>query len=321
MTADKSLNSALCAQPSALSMWQPRFACPECGAALEDECESDRRSCPYCAQTYERRDGVWRFLTPGRAARLEPFLQQYRAVRDRDGHRRHMPAEHYRTLPSVPRSDPQAAEWLMRRETYHHLLQCVLASSSQPMHVLDVGAGTGWLSHRLSALAQRVVAVDALDDEKDGLGAWRHYGVSFAVVQADFDALPFAPKQFDLVVFNGSLHYAPDAAATLARARRMLAPGGALVVMDSPMFRHDRDGAAMLDEKHRLFRHELDIADVVRPGVGYLTFARLGAIAESLELRARFVPTRGPLPWRLRRQLTRVRLRRAPAAFGLWMAR
>lgn len=302
-------------------MWTPRFACPECGAALDVAREPDIRSCPYCARTYERRDGVWRFLTAARAERLAPFLQQYRTVRDGDGHRRRLPAAHYRTLPSVPRTDPQAAEWLVRRETYHHLLQGVLASSSQPMQVLDVGAGTGWLSHRLAALGQRVAAVDALDDEADGLGAWRHYDVPFVVVQADFDALPFAPKQFDLVVFNGSLHYAPDAGATLARARRMLASAGALVVMDSPMFRRDRDGAAMLDEKHRRFRLELAISDVVRPGVGYLTFARLGAIAESLDLHAQFVPTRGPLPWRLRRQLARVRLRRAPAAFGLWMAR
>ncbi len=149
----------------------------------------------------------------------------------------------------------------------------------------------------------------------------RHYDVPFTAVQADFDALPFVPKQFDLVVFNGSLHYAPDAAATLARARRMLASGGALVVMDSPMFRRDRDGAAMVDDRDRRFRRELAISGVVRPGVGYLTFARLGEIAESLDLHPQFVPTRGPLPWRLRRHLARVRLRRAPAAFGLWMAR
>jgi SAM-dependent methyltransferase len=301
--------------------WTPRFACPECGAGLEDEGNPSCRMCPYCRRTYAVHDSVWRFLTLARAARLEPFLRQYRAVRDRDGHRRAQSAEHYRTLPSVPRTDPQAAEWLVRRETYHHLLQRVLASSVQPMQVLDVGAGTGWLSHRLAALGQRVVAVDALDDETDGLGAARHYAVPFVAVQADFDALPFAPKQFDLVVFNGSLHYAPNAAATLARARRMLTAGGALVVMDSPMFRRDRDGAAMLDDKHRHFRTDLAVGDVARTGVGYLTYAGLSAIAESLDLQPHFVPTRGPLPWRLRRHLARVRLRRAPAAFGLWMAR
>lgn len=302
-------------------MWIPRFACPECGVELDDEPHAGSLHCGFCARSYERRDDLWRFLTPARRARLEPFITQYRTVRDRDGHRREWPADHYRTLPTVAPDNPQAVEWILRRETYHHLLRWVLASSSQPMRILDVGAGTAWLSNRLAMLGQRVVAVDAMDDEADGLGACRHYGAPMLAVQADFDALPFAPKQFDLVVFNGSLHYAPDPAATLARARRMLSQDGVLAVMDSPMFHRDRDGDAMVSDKHRGFQADLGIPDVVRPGVGYLTFARLGAIAESLNLNARFVPTRGPLPWRLRRRMAWVRLRRAPAAFGLWMAR
>jgi SAM-dependent methyltransferase len=304
-----------------MDLWMPRFACPECGVALDDEQVADCRTCRFCNRTYERRDGVWRFLTPTRAAKLAPFIHQYQVVRDRDGHRRAWPAEHYRLLPSVSRDDAQAAEWLVRRETYHHLLHWVLASSSQPMQILDVGAGTGWLSHRLASLGQRVVALDVLDDQADGLGACRHYIVPFVAVQADFDALPFAPGQFDLVVFNGSLHYATDAATTLARARRMLTADGVLAVMDSPMFSRDCDGDAMVDDKHRDFQGELGIANTVRAGIGYLTFARLGAIAESMDLRTRFVPTRGPLPWRLKRRLAWLRLGRAPAAFGLWMAR
>ncbi len=93
------------------------------------------------------------------------------------------------------------------------------------MRVLDLGAGSGWLSHRLATLGYRVVAVDRLDDEADGLGACRHYPIAFPAVQADFDALPFEPHQFDLVVFDGSLHYSPNPAATLARgARACLGP-------------------------------------------------------------------------------------------------
>jgi SAM-dependent methyltransferase len=145
--------------------------------------------------------------------------------------------------------------------------------------------------------------------------------VAFVAVQADFNALPFAPKQFDLVVFNGSLHYAPDAATTIEGAHRMLAAGGAVVVMDSPMFRADRDGSAMVGDKARRFMVECGFTDVVQPGRGYLTFAALAAIAARLDLRPQFVPSRGTLGWRVRRQLARVRLRRAPAAFGLWVAR
>ncbi len=174
---------------------------------------------------FERRGGVWRFLTATRGARLEPFVRQYRA---RPGARGTAPVARPTTTagcrPVAP-GDPHAGDWQVRRETYHHLLGHVLAAGALPVHVLDLGAGSGWLSHRLTALGHRAVAVDAIDDEVDGLGAARHYPTDFASVQADFDALPFAPGQFDLVVFNGSLHYAADIAATLERAHRVLAPG------------------------------------------------------------------------------------------------
>ena len=146
--------------------------------------------------------------------------------------------------------------------------------------------------------------------------------ITFAVVKMFCVLVPeFTPRQFDLVVFNGSLHYAPDMAATLERAHRMLAPGGALVVMDSPMFGADLDGSEMVGDMLRRFTMACGIGDAVQQGIGYVTFAALGAIADRLNLRPQFVPSRGPLAWRLRRNIARVRLRRAPAAFGLWVAR
>jgi SAM-dependent methyltransferase len=173
----------------------PRLACPECRTDLPEPA-GDRVECAVCLRVFERRDGVWRFLTPARHAKLDPFLQQYRIVREREG-RRPSTADYYRSLPSVALDDPYAGDWRIRRETYHHLLRHVLAQGPQPIRVLDVGAGSGWLSHRLAGLGHRVVAVDAIDDEVDGLGATRHYATMFTLVQADFDALPFSDAQFD----------------------------------------------------------------------------------------------------------------------------
>ena len=284
------------------------------------ETGAERYACAHCCGVFQRRTGVWRFLTPARGARLDPFIRQYRLVRQQEGRRPAAP-DYYRRLPSVAPGDPHARDWQVRRETYHHLLGHVLAVGASPLRFLDVGAGSGWLSHRLAALGHCAVAVDAIDDDVDGLGAARHYATEFVAVHADFDALPFAAGQFDLVVFNGSLHYAADTAATLGRAHRMLGPGGVLVVMDSPMFGADGDGSAMVNDTRRRFMNECGCSNVVQPGVGYLTFSRLAGIAEKLALRPHFVPSRGPLGWRLRRSVARVRLRRAPAAFGLWVAR
>jgi SAM-dependent methyltransferase len=300
-------------------MWLPRFICPECRDALVEN-GLERLDCAHCGRTFEHRAGVWRFLTAARAARLEPFIRQYRIVRQREG-RRPDERDYYLRLPSVAADDPHAGDWHVRRETYHHLLGHVLAAGALPLRILDLGAGSAWLSHRLAALGHDAVAVDAIDDEVDGLGAARHYPTAFVSVQADFEALPFAPAQFDLAVFNGSLHYAADTTATLERAHSVLKPGGVLVVMDSPMFRADGDGSAMVGASLRRFVRVCGCSEVVQPGPGYLTFARLASVAERLALRPQFVPSRGPLGWRLRRNLARVRLRRAPAAFGLWVAR
>jgi SAM-dependent methyltransferase len=273
-----------------------------------------------CGRFYECRAAIWRFLASFREARLEPFVAQYRAVREREGRRSSAP-EYYRQLPHVARGDAHAADWAVRRETYRHLLGHVLAAGPQPARVLDLGAGSAWLSHRLASLGHHAVAVDAIDDDVDGLGAARHFATPLTVVQADFDALPFAPGQFDLIVFNGSLHYAPDPEATLHRAHHLLASGGALVVMDSPMFRLDRAGVAMVDEQNRRFAQQHGWREVARPGAGYLTFASLDAIAEALSLTPRFIHSHGPWSWRLRRSAARLRLFRSPAAFGVWVAR
>ena len=323
-----------------MSVWLPQFACPECAAAAVTEGAGDLR-CGGCGRRFAYQGGMFRFLTADRLAAAEPLLRQYRAVRAREGYRA-LTAECYRMLPCVRSDSPHASEWRIRAESFQQLQRRVLlgarekhaerapsarfpgtlpAGGSGPLRVLDLGAGNGWLSHRMARLGHHAVATDRLDDEDDGLGACRHYPTPFARVHADFDALPFTPAQFDLVVFNGSLHYAPDVAATLARAHRMLAPGGTLAVMDSPMYHHDADGHAMVAEKLRRFRTEYGLTHVVHPSVGFLTPASLAHVVAPFGLHGRFFRSRGPLRWRVGRELARIRMRRAPAAFGVWLAR
>jgi len=301
-----------------VSVWLPRFACPECSVDTVD-IAVDLCGCDRCGHRYAHEGGLWHFLTPARTKLLEPFVRQYRAIRARDGRRRGSP-DYYNALPWVPSDDPHAGEWMIRRETYRHLLRQVLSAAPPAIRILDLGAGNAWLSHRLAALGHHVVALDVFDDEADGLGASKHYSVRFPAVQADYDALPFAPAQFDLVIFNGSLHYAHEPASTIAAARRMLAPGGGIAVMDSPMFAADADGLAMASDMASRF--ESASADgFQRTGTGYLTFPAMEATARSLGLHAEFSPSRGPIGWRLRRRLGGLRLGRAPAAFGLWVGK
>jgi SAM-dependent methyltransferase len=299
--------------------WMPRFVCTVCDAPLT--AGADAFVCPRCAARFPQRNGIWRFLEGSRAQALQPFIRQYRSVRSRDGYGSDA-ASYYRALPDVPDDDPQAAVWRIRRQSFATLRRRIAEQwGARRLDVIDLGAGNGWLSYRLQQDGHRAAAVDCLDDERDGLGATRHYDAPPLAVQADFDALPFAASQFDLAVFNGSLHYSSDIVATLRHARRVLRSGGAMAVIDSPFFARAGDGRLMLEEKTDRFLADYGLPAVVQHGAGFVTFGELERAASALHLIGRFYRSPGPLTWRVRRAVGGLRRRRSPAAFGVWVAR
>jgi SAM-dependent methyltransferase len=292
------------------------FACPNCAAPL-----GDVLACPHCGRVYPLKEGIHRFLLPEREQALAAFLAQYRRVREQDGYRSR-PAEYYRSLPRVPPDDPQAQNWRVRAETFRHLSEQVLPrlTSTRPqLAVLDLGAGNAWLSNRLGALGHTCVALDWLDDADDGLGATRHYATPITRVQADFDRLPFVPSQFDLLIYNASLHYSPSVETSLGHALKMLRAGGGLAIMDSPTFRSKVAAESMLAEQARRYLLGEASAQTVRPGQGYLLASEIKTVGRRLSLAFRYQPTRGDLGWALRRRLAGLKLRREPAGFGLWL--
>jgi SAM-dependent methyltransferase len=100
-----------------------------------------------------------------------------------------------------------------------------------PRRVLEVAAGTGVVTRALAAVLPApttIVATDlnqAMLDHAAGIGTaaqvqWR---------QADAMQLPFDDACFDAVVCQFGVMFFPDKANAFAEARRVLAPGGALV--------------------------------------------------------------------------------------------
>jgi ubiquinone/menaquinone biosynthesis C-methylase UbiE len=53
-----------------------------------------------------------------------------------------------------------------------------------------------------------------------------------ALLKAEASALPFSDHSFDLVISANSLHYFDKPGASLAEMRRVLLPGGSLVILD-----------------------------------------------------------------------------------------
>jgi ubiquinone/menaquinone biosynthesis C-methylase UbiE len=279
------------------------FACPRCSALL-----SPTLSCRECDSKFDCQDGIYRFLLPESELDLEPSLAQYRRVRELEGNVGRA-SDYYRALPFVPPQNPESDRWYIRQQSYRCLLSLL---PKAPATILDLGAGNCWLTSRLSVLGHRCVAVDISLDAEDGLGAHIHYDVEFTCVKADFDALPFAPGQFDVLIFNAALHYSPNIELSLARANRILKPGGKIFVIDSPTFQTGQAGRQMLDRQDEDFRKRFNLPQVICRGVGYI--ARL----QMSEAGFQFHRSRGRFLWELRRLWSGIKLQREPAAFGVW---
>jgi SAM-dependent methyltransferase len=253
------------------------------------------------------------------------FYAEYARHRAREG--RGYSGDALLSLPYL-REGPFAPQWRVRAKTYETFATRVVTPmgiASRPLDILDLGAGNGWLSYRLARLGHRTTALDARDDDVDGLGAAREFlrrepGI-FSCVAAQFEDIPLPDTSFDIAVFNASLHYARDLRHVLAEAQRVVRPGGALAIMDSPFYARDADGAAMVAEKRArgevLFGTRSAI--LLEPEfIEYLTPKRLGDATPELTWRRHRV--RYPLWYELRPLSAWLRQRRPPSRFDLWTA-
>jgi ubiquinone/menaquinone biosynthesis C-methylase UbiE len=195
------------------------------------------------------------------------------------------------------------------------VLQQLESARGRALDVLDLGAGNGWLSYRLASRGHRLAAVDLLVNPLDGLGAYVHYDVSFTPVQAEFDRLPLAKDRADLVIFNGSLHYAVNYETTLGEALRVLRDDGLLVIMDSPVYHDPTSGKQMIQEREVAYAKAYGFPSDAMPSEGFLSYARLEELAHGLGIRWQFVEPYYGWRWALRPWWARLRGHREPAKF------
>lgn len=100
--------------------------------------------------------------------------------------------------------------------------------------VLDLGCGAGHASFAAAAVAGEVVAYDLSSEMLDVVaGAARDRGLAnVRTQQGAAETLPFADASFDAVVSRMSAHHWRDVPAALREMRRVLKPGGTVVMID-----------------------------------------------------------------------------------------
>lgn len=130
---------------------------------------------------------------------------------------------------------------LVQLATYRPVHDAVLSAlAAEPWsRLLDIGCGTGRLAERVAEARPdaRVVGCDfsagMLEHAAERLGV--HAGVS--LVRGDATRLPFADAAFDAAVSTEAFHWFPDQDAALTELRRVVRPGGRLLLaLVSPPF-------------------------------------------------------------------------------------
>ncbi len=285
-----------------------------------EEAAWEEATCVECGQTYFLSNGVWRMLRPERVAPIEKFLADYTKIRLAEG-RGSFDASFYRGLPDCPDDHPMAWQWAIHRRTFSCFRDAVLPLLGTRRNILDMGAGTGWLSNRLAHLGHQPCAVDLSCDDRDGLEAARHFHPEWPRVQAEFDHLPFPDATIDAVVFNASLHYSTDYPTTLREALRVLRPAGFLIVLETPVYRLEASGRRMVEERHRMFLERYGTRSDSVPSLEYLTWPRVQELGREFDLRWQIVRPWYGIGWALRPWLARLKKKREPSQFPILLAR
>ncbi len=302
-----------------------RFRCPECGGKAFSA--GSDLLCPAEGRRIAGKEGVLPLMRAERVESKASFLDSYRRIRRIEGWGG--APEYYRGLPFASEGRHREV-WKLRARSYRRALRALARRFPEmkradewdkiALRVLEVGAGNGWFSWRMAQAGHYVLATDISLDDEDGLGALSRYarnGDRLTRALAEMEDLPLEDAQFDVVVANGSLHYAARIEDAVREAFRVLRKGGLFLVLDSPAYDEPDAGREMV--RRRQERHRgLGVPDSASTA-GFLVAGDFLAVAAGTGFRAEVQqPFEGVLR-RLRRVYCRLRRAAPPARFPLFV--
>ena len=123
---------------------------------------------------------------------------------------------------------PRWGLWSIPEEQLHVLPEVA------GLDTVELGCGTGYVSSWLARRGARPVGLDNSPDQlRTARRFQQEFGISFPLVQADAEAVPFAEACFDLAINEYGAAMWCDPYRWIPEAARVLRPGGRLIFLAS----------------------------------------------------------------------------------------
>jgi ubiquinone/menaquinone biosynthesis C-methylase UbiE len=210
-----------------------------------------------------RKEGSWVFLTLAAPDRIEPMFDLFDSWSD-DSTRALFASDGARTETiRAERAEAATRYFTSHAEVWDQIRSLHVAESeveraigralgNRPLgRLVDVGTGTGRMIELFGPKASDAIGIDRSSEMlRLARVKLESAGIASSLRQGDMYALPLADETADNVIIHQVLHYAHSPAAAIAEAARVLAPGGALLIVDFAA--HDREELRATDAHIRL---------------------------------------------------------------------
>ncbi|GAB4579847.1 MAG: hypothetical protein Fur0022_25860 [Anaerolineales bacterium] len=233
-----------------------KLRCPACYAPL-----GSTFSCPN-GHLYPICNGVLELLNDDFGAKLRHFTSHFSRLREQESRRITDPT----LFPRLPNALSHDPEWQQRTFDLHLIRRLLTGKTS--LHILDIGAWNGWLSHRLAEIGHTVTAIDYFADPHDGLGARPFYPTAWNAIQMNLEDLSCLDETFDVIILNRCVQFFLDPPGYATQVRTKLAPNGIMILTGLAFFRDPRPKIqSVKDLRAHLNAHGFDFFKEIK---GYL---------------------------------------------------
>jgi len=139
-------------------------------------------------------------------------------------------------LPEIAANHKQHYEWSVRKESCKRLIS-YLKKKNQFLKILEIGCGNGWLSHKLAEIPRtEVIGLDInLTELQQAAKVFTNNNLQF--VYGDIRKNILQNRQFDIIIFAGSIQYFSSPIEIINLALESLTVSGEIHIIDSFLYK------------------------------------------------------------------------------------